>query len=173
MKRRFALATLFFSAIFAVWSSPAIAGVSPRLPSSPNRPSIFNPTTINRTATGGRPSGVHGVGTRTELPQLRTRTSRTFSTGGHYQAVLYPGSVNYQDAVGSWQPISNKLVPSRRSGFVSNEANQYRADIPGSFDQGNVRVTAGADWLELSISGAHGTSSVRDATATFVSALPG
>lgn len=67
-----------------------------------------------------------------EIPSLRTRTSDTYvgSNGVYTVHQSVAESINYQDATGAWQPISNTLIPARSdlaaAGFAyQNTANAY------------------------------------------------
>lgn len=92
-----------------------------------------------------------------ELPALRTRTSHTFlGSDGTYQAQIFSGSINYQDANGAWQPIDNTLVSGSEKGIVyQNKANHYRLQLPPTL-QAPVRITAGDAWVAFSLKGASG-----------------
>jgi hypothetical protein len=94
-----------------------------------------------------------------EIPSLRTRTSRTYAEDGHYVADLYPGSINYQDGSGYWQPIDNALVASSVSGFaVENKANRYHVRFPNDLGKGPVRVETADGWVQFSLKSATGDS---------------
>jgi RHS repeat-associated protein len=135
----------------------------------------FVPGRINRQPVGGPPAGPHAEKkSRTEIVGLRTRTSNTYSIGQLNEADIYPGSINYQDSRGSWRPIDNSLVPSRRKGYAyTNAANRYTVDLPPDLGSGPVRFAVGSDWLEFSLSGSAGKGGVSADTDTFVNALPG
>lgn len=64
-----------------------------------------------------------------ELPELRTRTSRTFrNPDGTRTAEITLGSIHYEDAQGDWQPIRSTLVPDGDEGYAwRNEANAFHA----------------------------------------------
>lgn len=60
-----------------------------------------------------------GSSKSTEKQNLRTRNSRTFSSGGRQLTTLvYPESVNYRDASGVWQAIDNSLVKTSAKGYA-------------------------------------------------------
>ncbi len=109
-----------------------------------------------------------------ELPTLRTRTSHTYlGSDGTYQAQIFPGSINYQDANGAWQPIDNTLVPGRDKDVAyQNKANHYRVQLPPTL-QAPVRINAGDAWVAFSLKGASGKASAKGAIATYTDALPG
>lgn len=109
-----------------------------------------------------------------ELPALRTRTSHTFlGSDGTYQAQIFSGSINYQDANGAWQPIDNTLVSGSEKGIVyQNKANHYRLQLPPTL-QAPVRITAGDAWVAFSLKGASGKASAKGAVGTYTDALPG
>lgn len=109
-----------------------------------------------------------------ELPALRTRTSHTYlGSDGTYQAQIFSGSINYQDANGKWQPIDNTLVPSSDKGVAyQNTANHYHLQLPPTL-QASVRISAGDAWVAFSLKGASGKASTKEATATYTDALPG
>ncbi|MGH7778057.1 MAG: hypothetical protein ACREPI_12910, partial [Candidatus Dormibacterales bacterium] len=81
------------AAVRAASGAPAPAPV-PRSSSPPPAGALLSaraPAGTTSTRAGAvTPSG--------EVPSLRTRTSRTYLVAGGYEAVLYAGSVNYQDA---------------------------------------------------------------------------
>lgn len=63
-----------------------------------------------------------------EIPQLRTRTSRTYvDEYGTYTARVFTTPVNYRED-GRWHAIDNTLVADP-DGF-HNRANSYRIDLP-------------------------------------------
>ncbi len=109
-----------------------------------------------------------------ELPALRTRTSHTYlGSDGTYQAQVFPGSINYQDANGAWQPIDNTLVAGSEKGVAyQNKANHYNLQLPPTL-QAPVRISAGDAWVAFSLQGASGKASAKEATATYTDALPG
>jgi hypothetical protein len=89
-----------------------------------------------------------------ELPQLRARTSRTFSEpDGTFRTSLFSGPVNFRDAAGNWQPISSALVPSGEPGYSwENEANSFQTVF---------RQQLAADYLRLEIEGKSLTVALR------------
>jgi RHS repeat-associated protein len=108
-----------------------------------------------------------------ELPELRTRTGRTYVADGHRFAVLYPGSVNYRDAAGRWQPIDNALVPAEGGGAHVNRASNYSVRIPDHLGGAPVRIERPDASLSFALQGATGAGSVAGSVATFANAMPG
>lgn len=110
---------------------------------------------------------------RTEIPSRRTRTSQTYVTDtGQYEARVYPGSVNYQDASGAWQPIDNTLIPSSRAVYAAtNRANRYAVFFPSALGQAPIRIETPDGWIAFSPQGAAGGGTVSGNTDTF--SLPG
>ena len=108
----------------------------------------------------------------TELPRLRTATTRTWvKPGGARVTRVYQAPVNYRDEQGDWQAIDDRLVPSA-NGWV-NAANAYRVRVPSRLGAGPVRVERDGAWLELQLQGADVTGSIRGATASFAGVAPG
>ena len=64
-----------------------------------------------------------------EQPNRRTRTSTTKYDGGNsFTTSLYQSPVNYKDAKGNWQPISDQLVADATAGYsYRNQANSFAA----------------------------------------------
>jgi hypothetical protein len=103
---------------------------------------------------------------------MRTRTSKTVYSHGQYVTTISAGSLNYQDASGSWQPVDNTLVPSTVSGYAyQNAANRYTVRFPGDIRSGPVHIESGSNWANFSLEGASGSGSISGATDTF--SLPG
>lgn len=174
MKR--APAVLMISVVITLIGSNLSVGAAPATPArmASSAGDTFVPQAINRTPTGGPPVGLHPqTQQRTEVVGKRTRTSDTYSLGQLYEAVVYPGSINYQDAAGKWQPIDNTLVQSSRTGYaLTNKANRYAADLPSDLSQAPVRFALGSSWVEFSLVGATGKGAVSSDTDTFLNALP-
>lgn len=107
-----------------------------------------------------------------ELPELRTRTSRTFTADdGRRRARIYPFSVNFSSDGREWRPIDNTLVPSARAGFAyENKANRYRLGVPGDLNA-PLRFEVDGAWVELRLEGAGGSPAVARDTAKFRDAL--
>jgi RHS repeat-associated protein len=160
--------TTFLSAVPAGAARPSVATNAAAARS-------FVPGTINRTPVGTAPtaSRVHTLDPSREAVSQRTRTSRTYSDGNSYETLVFPGSVNYQDSNGRWQPIDSTLVASTKPGFAhANRANRFSVDLPDDIGTGAVRVTIGGAWLEFSMTGAQGKGVVSGQTETFANAFP-
>jgi len=101
---------------------------------------------------------------------------RTWNTtaldDGTYQTVMYPDSVNYKTADGTWQPIDDTLVPSPDGAGYRNTANRYQVEFPAAISS-PVQVTLGKDWVSTQLVGAKGPGSVSGPTDTYKEALPG
>jgi len=109
-----------------------------------------------------------------ELPGLRTRSSRTYLVNGQYEAVVYSGPVNYQDAQGAWQAIDDSLVPSSVPGYrYQNKANGYTLLLPSNLASAPVRFQDASGSVGFQLVGAAGAPSAAGATATYANALPG
>jgi RHS repeat-associated protein len=108
-----------------------------------------------------------------ELPQLRTRESRSFRMpDGTVKARVYAGSVNFQDASGAWKPIDNALTAS--GGVLRNRANRYAAELPQTLGASAVKVTEAGQWVQLTARDAAGVvARVSDTEATYAEAWPG
>jgi len=143
-------------------------------PATRIKPSVFQANTAVR---GSRTSGTGKALARTlgkEILAARSRNSRTFIQGGNYETLIYPGSVNYQDAKGLWQPIDDTLVSSSLGGYAfQNKANSYASAFPRSLGDGPVHFTSSAGTVDFSLEGAHGTASASHNTVTYPNALPG
>lgn len=123
---------------------------------------------VARAQTGTGPSAQR----RVEIPHLRTQTSRTYFEHGMYIAQLFPGSINYQDSHGAWQPIDNTLVPSTRPGDAyQNKANRYTASFPSSLGTAPIHVETTAGSIDFSLPGASGPAAVSGASIQY--SLPG
>lgn len=115
---------------------------------------------------------VHPLAIGAEVPALRTRNSRTFtSPQGGRVARVYASAVNYRDQHGGWQSIDNNL---RRSGAVfRNRANQYRAALPADLSKGPIRVEEGDDWVAFHLRGARGRGIAKGDALSFADAVKG
>ncbi len=136
--------------------------------------------TVNTSQPAGvTPSGASvGIpqGTPQEVPGRRTANSQTYRVGTHYETRIYPGSVNYQDAHGAWQPIDDTLVADSTAGYAyTNKANRYQVHLPKTLGGGPVRVSVGGAFVQFALVSVAATASaaVTAATATYASALPG
>ncbi|HEX8207227.1 MAG TPA: RHS repeat-associated core domain-containing protein [Solirubrobacteraceae bacterium] len=112
---------------------------------------------------------------RSEIPGLRTRTSRTYVTeDGRQLARLYARPVNYRDARGRWQAIDNRLVDGRDARYAwRNAANSYDLDLPAAIEDAPVRFAARGAWLSFALRGASARGAASDATARYAGALDG
>ena len=110
----------------------------------------------------------------TEIPSLRTPTSRTYlGPDGNYTTEISAGAINYRDDSGEYRPIDNTLVPTDAPGYAHrNKANDYTVNLPASLANA-VRVQRGSSWITFALERAGGTAVVSGNTATFADALPG
>ncbi|MDA0184671.1 DNRLRE domain-containing protein [Solirubrobacter phytolaccae] len=115
------------------------------------------------------PAGAKGA----DIADLRTQTSRTFSTGrGTFATQIGTESLNFRDASGRWKPVDNALEGD--GAVLRNAANQYRVSIPRRLNGGAVRVTRGNAWIEFAPRGAtNRAATARGAAAGFAGAWPG
>ncbi len=98
-----------------------------------------------------------------ELPELRTRTSRTYLTStGARLAKVYTGPVNFWDD-GAWHAIDNKLEPAG-GGAVRNRANRFEVELPETLAE-PISATTGDDTVRFRLRGARGTRQVDKASA--------
>src|SRR5690349_18729385 len=105
-------------------------------------------------------AGAKGV----EQLGMRTRTSRTYlDDRGMYQTVISPGSVNYRDSSGTWQPIDTTLVPAG-DGFGVRAAG-YGLSLPARAGS-PLKVSVGDSFVALSLVGADAAGSVGGSEAT-------
>jgi len=173
--KRLAIAMGLLTAVYAM-SFNAAAGAAEAGPNSvaPIRPDIFVPPPANRTAHGSQPSGRFQLGNApgTEVPSLRTRTSRTFATGnGNLVAKIASEPINYLDASGRWEPIDNALIA--RPGGYRNKGADYSVLLPSRIESAPIRVVSGPAWIEYQLQGASGPGSISGSVETFDKALPG
>lgn len=110
-----------------------------------------------------------------EVPALRKRNARTYLTPkGDYVAELFPGSINYRDEQGAWQPIENELVPSSSPGSaLRNKGNRYTLELPANLASAPVKISEGERWLSFQLAGARGAPVTSGASARYPEALPG
>ncbi len=165
----------------ATTTATAPATTAP-IPSSPAAPAAApQACTANQAASAKTPLTV-AEGKGAEVVSLRTRTSRTFApkpaahTKGAQSSpgttlVVAPGSLNFQDAKGVWQPIDNALVAN--GGAATNKANRYTVTLPADLGSAPVRVAFGGASVEMTLVGAKGSGTVCNDTKTFAGALPG
>ena len=111
---------------------------------------------------------------RTELPDARTRTSRTYAAAdGSRVTRLYAGPVNYRKD-GEWHIIDNTLVPSGAGGYAfENKDNSYVARFPDELSGEPVRIDHGDEWLEFQLEGAAAEGAAERREATYDDAFPG
>jgi RHS repeat-associated protein len=108
-----------------------------------------------------------------ELPELRTRASRTYSTRRGTQITrAYADPVNFRSD-GKWRAIDNDLEPSPKAGIaLENAANDYTLALPDSLAQ-PVEVREGEDYVRFALEGASGAPSGGGIEARYEGALPG
>jgi RHS repeat-associated protein len=111
----------------------------------------------------------------TEKLNLRTRNSRTFSSGGRQVTTLvYPDSVNYRDPSGAWQAIDDSLVRTGLAHYAyQNNANRYTIYLPSDLTTAPIRIAFGSSWLTFNLQGAKGRGTMAGSTASYGNALPG
>lgn len=115
-----------------------------------------------------------------EVATLRTRASNTYvGRNGVYTVHQSFGSVNYQDGAGTWQHISNTLVPATpalaAAGFAyQNEANSYQAAFAASGSGANlVQLTHNGATLGFTLLGGGASSGVVSGnTVTYANVFP-
>jgi RHS repeat-associated protein len=141
-------------------------------------PETFVAGPANRQPVGGPPPAAalaaarSETRTKQELPARRTASSRTYKDARGYVTEIYPGAINYQATNGAWLPIDNTLVASHQAGVgYQNKGNSYSVFLPA--DAGVVRFATASGYVEFSLAGAAGKSSVSSDTATYRNALPG
>jgi RHS repeat-associated protein len=108
-----------------------------------------------------------------ELPELRTETSKTFSTtAGTNLTQVHSEPVNYR-ANGAWHAIDNNLVDDPAPGYaLTNKAAGYDLALPDAAG-GPVAITDGTDRVTFSLDGARGGPRAKGTGATYAGALPG
>jgi RHS repeat-associated protein len=109
-----------------------------------------------------------------ELPELRTRASRTFTSGHGTQITrVYPEAVNFRGDDGKWALIDNDLQPSSKAGVaLANAANAYSLALPDSLAE-PVEVRDGDDFVRFALDGATGAPHGQGVEARYADALPG
>ncbi len=175
--------------------APATAGPSVAL----RRPAVLPANPAGRAATGPAVTragaiGRHGVAVQRvgqdeskldsprEVPELRTRTSATY-VGQHGVYTVHQSfeSINYQDASGAWQPISNTLIPADPSlasdGFAyQNTANEYKVAFTAAAGGSTLeRIMRHGMTLDLAPIGAQiltPTALISTSAATIVPTVP-
>ena len=173
--KRLAVALGLLTAVYAMsLNAPVGAAAAKSNSVSPIRPDIFVPPAANRTPHGSQPSGRFRLGNApgTEVPSLRTRTSRTFATGdGNLVAKIASEPINYLNPSGQWEPIDNTLVA--RSGGYRNRGADYSVLLPSRIESAPIRVALGPAWIEYKLLDASGTGFVSRSVERFENALPG
>lgn len=108
-----------------------------------------------------------------ELPNLRTATSRTFSTtSGRNVTRVYSEPVNFRED-GKWKLIDNGLEPSPKGGAaLENTANRYDLTLPESLAD-PVEIRDGDDFVRFALDGAKGEPFAQGREARYQGALPG
>lgn len=91
-----------------------------------------------------------------ELPEKRTRTSKTFATrdGREYVTRLFAAPVHYEDAAGRWQEIDDELVRDVDGSGYTNRSNRHEVEVPGRLAGRPVHVAAGGRWVAFELEGA-------------------
>jgi hypothetical protein len=108
-----------------------------------------------------------------ELPQLRTRNSKTFERAdGSRVTRVFQQSVHFRDGNG-WEPIRNRLE-REPDGELSNAANRYVLTVPERLDEGPLRLAHDGRWLSFRLEGAADAAAVVEGSeATFRAVMPG
>jgi RHS repeat-associated protein len=92
-----------------------------------------------------------------ELTQLRTENSETFLLAdGRRQAVIYGGSIHYQDQTGAWQKIDTTLIPADDPGEFVSRATPVAVRIT-SGEAPAVFLTYRGHSLSMTLVGAQGS----------------
>lgn len=107
-----------------------------------------------------------------EVPELRTRTSRTFrAPNGELVARVWSSAVNFRDGERRWQKIDNRL--EREGSGFTNRAGELDVKLPASLDAGPVRAQSDEGAVAFRLAGAgDARAQVDGATATYENALP-
>jgi RHS repeat-associated protein len=158
----------------ALWSQGAHAQVVHAAKPKPGNDPAYEPPPKHGTNYVA-PTPKAGSSKTSEKLNLRTRNSRTFSSGGRQLTTLvYPESVNYRDASGAWQAIDNSLVKTSAKGYADqNKADRYTVYLPADIASQPIRISTGSSWLTFSLQGAKGTLVISGSTATYRNVLPG
>jgi len=108
-----------------------------------------------------------------ELPELRTRTAKTFmSESGALVARVYGGPVHFKDAAGRWQPIDETLA--RGAGKLRSKANGFAVELPEQLEGGKARVVEDErTWLAFGLRGARGGAEAVGRSARYRDVMPG
>jgi len=148
----------------------------PAAPRAGNDPAYHPPAKHGTSYTAPTPKAKSGSTTApSEKTNLRTRNSRTFSSGGRQLTTLvYADSVNYRDSSGAWQAIDSSLVKTGLAHYAyQNKANRYTVYLPADLGTAPIRITFGSSWLTFGLQGAKGSSSMAGSVASYRNALPG
>ena len=111
-----------------------------------------------------------------EVPELRTRTSRTVRLDdGRLRSSLFTAPVNYQGDDGRWRPVSTKLVDSTRPGYASqSEAGSTTALFKDRLTDGFVRLESSTAHVDFSLQGASPVAAKRGGSRmSYPQAVPG
>jgi RHS repeat-associated protein len=166
-----------FFPVTGIGASPTAKTAQASSP-SPKADVFIPPATTNRTPVGGAPTFQFAPPAKTSVAPVlvsRTQTSDTYKkSAGTFSTVISPGSLNYKDASGSFQPINDTLVAdaSPANGW-HNAANRYRVELPTNLGSSPVTVTSGQDSLSFAPEGASGSVSVSGSSAAASDVLPG
>jgi len=159
-----------------LWSrSPHAQAVHTSKPQPGSDPAYQPPAKHGTNYVAPTPKAESKTTAAAEKLNLRTRNSRTYSSGGRQLTTLvYPESINYRDASGAWQAIDNSLVKTSAKGYADQStANRYTVYLPADIASQPIRITTGSGWLTFSLHGAKGTLTISGSTATYHNVLPG
>ncbi len=122
----------------------------------------------------GQSAGAPAQTADQELPEYRTRTSRTFrSADGTLTTRVHPQSVNFRSG-GKWRTIDNRLVADEAvSGRYVNALNRYRLQLPASLGAAPVSLADQGDVVSFTMLEAGGVAQVAGPRATYADAFPG
>ncbi len=167
------LAMLMPLAMVSVWAAPASMAI-PHRATATSRPDIFLAPAANIDAIGSKGGPTvdkSGAGAR-EMASLRTRTTKTLISRAGFQLLTYPGSINYLDPSGTWQPIDDTLISTKVAGYsYRNKANSYTVYFPTDLSQSPVKFTLGKAFVTFSLVGSKGPAEVAGNTADFANSL--
>jgi RHS repeat-associated protein len=160
--------SLVVGVLLVVGLVPAIAAAQPPSPEEKE-------LTINRRSVGGPPDGTfRGPAKGTEIPRLRTRTSRTLQNPwGALETEIFMQSIHYQHD-GRWKEIDNSLAPAEGGAAYENRANRFTARLPKVLGAAPVRFSLGTDFVSLDLQGAAPVRAVVNGDrAAYADAFPG
>ena len=91
-----------------------------------------------------------------EVPELRTRTSRTVrNPDGTFTRSLFTSPIHYRDDAGDWRRINSALVWAGQPGyFWRNDANDFDVYFKQELDDDYLRLDAGEHSLTLTLENA-------------------